>query len=155
MSTVINTDDVIVVVHPSFPWESRGDLPPSEREWHLQKCGLVLNRIAEAVSIPPMGNRIIVGPYLRFASYLPELVSNDLDVLEKAVPAMNIHGRRYGVRELSEAAESVAEQIRRLRNIQRVVITGFYRDICCLQVANRIAEVIPSASVHLSKNLTG
>lgn len=150
----MNINDVIVVVHPSFPWESRGDLPPHEREWHLQQCGLVLSRIAEAICLLPLENRILIGPYVQHASYLPELVTNDLVAISEAVPPMNIHGRRYGVTELDEAAKSVAEQIQRLRHVRRIAIAGFYREMCCRRVAHRIVNEISSGQIHIAKTMT-
>jgi len=144
----------IVVIHPSWPWESRGDLPPHEREWQQHRCGIVLSRITEALSDISPEHRFLIGPFVRHASFIPEIVSEDIAAIEHAVPLVNTIGNHYGNEHLGRAVTAIATILERLPDSRTITVAGFLRSTCCARVAEQMSATLPRASVRISRSLS-
>jgi len=60
----MKTNRAIGVVHPTWPWESRADIPAPLRLRFLERSGLLLSRIADHLDTVRESNRFLIGPFV-------------------------------------------------------------------------------------------
>lgn len=144
----------IVVVHPTWPWESRGDYAPGQRARKLMRCGLILSRIADRLPELPSAYRFLIGPYINQASYLPKTVTADILTIEGAIPPVNTHGDHYGNSHLDMAATWSAYSLSLLPSLREVWVTGFWRESCCAHAAKRMKQMLPKVKIRVPKSLS-
>jgi len=136
----MKTNRAIVVVHPTWPWESRADIPVPLRFRFLERSGLLLSRIADHLDTVRESNRFLIGPFVNRASFLPNVVCVDILRVEKAVSASSTHGEDYSLDSLDSAALKIASKITKLPQVTEVFVIGFYRNAYCLHASERLSE---------------
>ena len=120
----------VVIVHPSWPWESRADLPSVTREATLEQCGLILSRLADEVEAG--GKCFVVGPWINRASFIPQVVEEDLARI--AAGAIAIKGG-LGEEDFHAAAVGISRQ---LPDAAPVRMAGFWSNLCVNGVARAL-----------------
>ncbi len=112
----------VVIVHPSWPWESKADLPSVTREATLEQCGLILARLADEVEFG--GKSFVVGPWVSRASFLPQAVEEDIARI--AARAIHIKGG-LGEENFHAAASDISRQ---LPDAAPIRLAGFWSNLC-------------------------
>lgn len=128
------SDEVIVVVHPSWPFESLDSVAPRLRRSVRDRCELVLFRIADCLNRPVKPTAIVVGPFLCGGSFLSACAADSLRFIREAAQ-QEIDGG-LDQESLREAGKRIAAKWQTPRRIR---VCGFYRDLCCLEVLAGLA----------------
>jgi hypothetical protein len=122
----------LVIVHPSWPWESRADMPRNTREASLEQCGMILARIADEVE--EGGKVFVVGPWVNRASYLPQWVEEDLARIRAGAIALK------GGTGDADYNDTAAEISRQIPKGSRVRMAGFWGNICVAKMDQALVK---------------
>lgn len=133
---------VLVIVHPSWPWESSDDMPTRRRAVYLHRCSLILSRLADQVEMFPTA---IVGPFLTSGAGLPKAAVDDLTLIAAQAVAAE-EGR------LDADLHAAGARLARRFPGARFIVGGFWRDLCCEAVADGI--LASGADARLDRTLS-
>ncbi len=139
------TEEVLVLVHPSWPFESLAHVHPRFRKRLVERTGLILCRFEDAVaqSERPL---VIVGPYISGGSCIPAPAQESLRLLA-TLAAFEIDG---GLQ--SASLQTAGGALHLQFNASRYRIGGFFRDLCCLDVLVGLQRA--GANVFLDRTLS-
>ena len=129
--TAKRSAETLVIVHPSWPFESRGTMAPRLRAAVLRRSELILARLADLVTSGDAPSTVVVGPYLSMGSGLTDGAVESLRVIRESAT----HEVDGGLNRVS--LQEAGRQIGRMWKAPRVFrVAGFYRDLCCLEVGS-------------------
>lgn len=120
---------VVVLVHPTWVFDTQDDFCPRDRSRVLRRASLILHRVAALDC-----KVVIVGPYS-----LSRLDAASRDCLQSLIDSGS---QVYESRGTWEPLRAVGRLIAKECGVETsFVVAGFYRDLCCSAVADGIADV--------------
>jgi hypothetical protein len=128
-----DTREILVIVHPSWPWQTRHEVRSDVRSALLKRAELILARLVDLIAPKDRPYCALVGPFLNVGCGLSAFAIDQLRALSRDAD-MRLPG---GLDRDSLVAAGRIIGVR-WRQPRRVRIAGFYRDLCCAAVADGI-----------------
>ncbi|MDD2765745.1 MAG: hypothetical protein PHE83_17420 [Opitutaceae bacterium] len=127
------TREILVIVHPSRPWEYRDEIQSRRRAAVLKRAELILEKLVNRLRLKRRPYTVMVGPYLNVGCGLSEHAIDQLRRLARLADVRLPGGRDRD----SLYVAGIRIGCHGLRP-RRVRVAGFYRDLCCEAVADGI-----------------
>ena len=122
--------EVLIIVHPTSPWEFLMEVRRDLRRMTCGRAEIILERLVECLRRNPRLPCLLVGPYTAEPETLPMPVGRHLLRLRQRADWEISGGEDAAALQVAGAA--IADH---WPNPCRLRICGFWRDLCCDEVA--------------------
>ena len=126
----MSAPETLIIVHPSWPFETLAEVRRDLRMQVKARAELILCRLVDLLSVPARPVCVIVGPFLVSGGGLSPFAAEQLRILAAAADWRVNGGLRHAP--LRHAGRIIAERWTQPRQLR---IAGFYRDLCCAEIA--------------------